>query len=206
MTQPLLILSAAGTAAELRERIEASAQYLFRGFLDDVKTGPDIVGTLADQARHADCKLMSALGSYRGMSRRARLLRDIPPERFARFVDPLALCSASAQLGIDVVVFPFSVIAARAVLGAHCLVYHHATVSHDCELGAGVIISNAACLSGHVRVGSHAYVGAGAVIRENVRIGSHTIIAANATVSNDVPDQVIYLSKDRIESNHYHTP
>lgn len=206
MTQPLIILSAGGTARELRDHLNRSTAVKFRGFLDDRQAGDEVIGCIADQDKFPDCLLVSALGSYRGMSRRAQILSGLPAGRFANFVDDRAAVSPGAALQHDVVVFPFSVVSAGVTLAAHVLVYHHAIVSHDCAIGAGSIVSNTACLSGGVVVGSDTYIGAGAIVKEGVAIGNHSIVAAGATVLADVPDNTIYISKHHFTPNHYWTP
>lgn len=206
MSQAILILSASGTAQELRTRVDMCREWEFRGFLDDGASGPEILGRIDEEGRFPDAQLLSALGSYTGMARRANILTSIPANRFAHFVDPLALVYSRANLAHGVVIFPFAVLSIEAQIAPHVLVYHHAVVSHDCIVGTGAIISNSATLSGQVQVGEHSYVGAGATILENIKVGSRSIVAAGATVNVDVPDDCIYINSHRIEPNRHYLP
>ncbi len=199
----IVILSAGGTARELCELIASDFEVI--GFLDDFRQGDRVIGKLESAQSFVDsgAKLISALGSYRSMRRRHELLDAMPLEAFIGHRDTRAVVYDSAVLERASTVFPLSVVAAGACVGVHAFVYHNCVISHDADVGAFSILSNSVTVSGGVVIGQNSYIGAGATVMEGCTIGDNAIVAAGATVISDVPDNCIYLSRDRIKPNHY---
>ena len=200
----ILILSCAGTARELAGLFQLEGQYEVVGFLDDYRKEELVLGKIREWFQFSTKgQFCSALGSYHNMSLKKKILKEIPLGKFITFVSKSAIIYPSAKVQAGGVVFPFSVISSDAILEEHVLIYHHAVVAHDSFVGNYSIVSNNACISGNVHIGSCCYIGAGATVLEGITIGDNCIIAAGATVVKDVPDNHIYISKEKIKINRY---
>lgn len=200
----ILILSCAGTARELAELLQLEGKYELLGFLDDYKKEELVLGKISEWSQFSTKgQFCSALGSYRNMSLKKKILQEIPLETFITFVSKSAIVYPSANVQAGGVIFPFSVISSDAILEEHVLIYHNSVIAHDSFVGSYSIVSNHACVSGNVHIGSCCYIGAGATILEGITIGDNCVIAAGATVVKDVPDNHIYISKEKIKINQY---
>lgn len=198
----LVILACGGTGREIKEI--AQEKFNILGYLDDIKVGPGILGTLKDIPKFMEmAKFCSGLGSYRSMQRRQEILRQIPLEAFANVYSGDSRIYAGVKMGQGITIFPFSTVSCGVRLGDHAFIYHHCIVSHDVSIGDYSMVANSVTISGNVRIGSNCYIGARATIIEGIMIGNNTIIAAGATVVKDVGDNVIYVSKDDIKRNAY---
>lgn len=107
---------------------------------------------------------------------------------FCAVVDPSAVVSASAIIGVGTLVLAQAVVNADARVGEHVIVNTAATVDHDCVVGDGVHLAPGVHLCGEVRVGRGSFIGAGTVVVPGVRIGAGVVIGAGSTVLTDVPD------------------
>lgn len=202
MKPDLVILAAGGTGRELAEL--TADRFNVLGFLDDVKTGPRVLGTMADLHRFLPgAKICSGLGSYRSMTRRRQILQGMPIEAFVTYVAADARVYSSATIGKAVTVFPGSIVTSDARLGDHSYVYHNCVVAHDANLGDYTILSNSVTVSGNVTIGKNCYIGAGSTILEGVTIGDDCVIAAGATVISDVEPGKIYIAPNKLKDNSY---
>jgi sugar O-acyltransferase (sialic acid O-acetyltransferase NeuD family) len=107
---------------------------------------------------------------------------------FRAVVDPSAVVSISAAIGVGTLVMAQAAVNADACIGEHVIVNTAATVDHDCVVGDGVHLAPGVHLCGDVRVGRGTFVGAGTVVVPGVRIGAGAVIGAGSTVLADVPD------------------
>ncbi|UBH23105.1 acetyltransferase [Macrococcus armenti] len=109
---------------------------------------------------------------------------------FITIVDPSAVISPTATIGIGTVVMPNAVINADAVIGKHSIINSGAIVEHDNEIGDYTHISPGAVLSGTVTVGDYTHVGSGSVVIPNINIGARCIIGAGSVIIKDIESNV----------------
>ncbi len=101
-------------------------------------------------------------------------------------IDPNALISKSANIGLGVfaskgvIVNAFSKIGNFSILNTGCI------IEHECEIGSAVHIAPGAVLSGNVKVGNRSFIGANSVIKQGVVIGEDVIIGAGSVVLKNV--------------------
>lgn len=193
----VIILGAGGTGrdvADWREELAAAGRPLdLIGFLDDdpakqgkTIAGLPVLGRLSDAARHADARLIDALGSPGTFRQRAAILAPFDDSRFITLIHPLARVSPRAQVGAGSLIYPFTFVGPDAVLGRHVTALPHAAVHHDTHVGEFSILASQATLGGGVMVGKQVYVGMGASVREGVRIGDGAMIGMGAAVVEEV--------------------
>ncbi len=202
MKDEVVILTYGGTGRELGEI--AAEQYTVLGFLDDLKCGSKILGKLEDVASFSrKAKFISGLGSYRSMMQRREKLEQMELSSFINLISLDAKIYKSVILGQGIVVFPQTIISSNVKIGDHVFVYHNCVIAHDVKINNYSMISNSVCISGGVSIGENCYIGAGSTILEGRTIGNNCIIAAGAIVLDDVKDNTIYISKDKIKTNKY---
>jgi sugar O-acyltransferase (sialic acid O-acetyltransferase NeuD family) len=107
---------------------------------------------------------------------------------FCPVIDPSAVVSASARIGVGTLLVAHAVVNADACVGEHVIVNTAATIDHDCVVDDGVHLAPGVHLCGDVRVGRGALIGAGTVVVPGVRIGAGAVIGAGSTVLADVPE------------------
>ena len=101
-------------------------------------------------------------------------------------IDPHAVISKSANIGIGVfaskgvLVNTFSTIGNFTILNTGCI------IEHECEIGTAAHIAPGAVLAGNVKVGNRTFIGANAVIKQGVVIGDDVIIGAGSVVLHNV--------------------
>jgi sugar O-acyltransferase (sialic acid O-acetyltransferase NeuD family) len=197
--QPLVFLSAGGTAADVLGFIEDINHLELRfdpiGFLDDAPAkqgtslcGLPVLGTLPDFTRFADALFVNCLGSASNYWRRGRVVESlgIAPERFATLVHPSAVISRHASLGAGTIVYPYAFIGSGTQVGRQALVMSHASINHDVSIGEYAIVASGAVILGKVSLGVHSYVGAGAAIRQGLTVGEGSLVGMGSVVVGDV--------------------
>ncbi len=101
-------------------------------------------------------------------------------------IDPNALISKTANIGVGVfaskgvIVNAFSKIGDFAILNTGCI------IEHECEIGIATHIAPSAVLSGNVKIGNRSFIGANTVIKQGVEIGDDVIIGAGSVIIENV--------------------
>ena len=101
-------------------------------------------------------------------------------------IDPHAIISKTAKIGIGVfaskgvLVNAFSKVNDFAILNTGCI------IEHECEIGTAAHIAPGAVLAGNVKIGKRTFIGANAVIKQGVEIGDDVIIGAGAVIIKNV--------------------
>lgn len=134
----LLILGAGGYGRTVADIARQMGVYEKIAFLDDGKTGPDILGTCEEYAMFAGngTEIYPAFGDNETrMHWLDRLVREdisVPI-----LIHPTAYVSPEASLGAGVVVLPKAVVNTGTTVEAGCIVNLSAIVDHDCILEEG---------------------------------------------------------------------
>ncbi|PKE20294.1 acetyltransferase [Macrococcoides caseolyticum] len=138
---------------------------------------------------YKDTKFIIAIGNNRV---REKLVKQfhLSDSNFISLVDPSAVISPNATIGIGTVVMPNAVINADAKIGKHSIINSSAIVEHDNEIGDFTHISPGAILSGTVTVGEFTHIGSGSVVIPNINIGSYCIIGAGSVIIRDIESDV----------------
>lgn len=187
---PITLVGGGGHALMLAETARLLGHEI-RGVLDDdlacnacarlrlVHLGPCDPAEIEKEAA-----AILALGS---LDARRRLLDAMRPDRVApALVHPLAMVSASAEIGRGGWVGPGAIVNAFARLGAHAIVNSGAIVEHECVIGTNTHLGPGSVLGGAAIVGDHTLIGLGARVLPGVRVGSGCVIGAGAVVVEPV--------------------
>lgn len=95
--------------------------------------------------------------------------------------------SASAYIGIGVVIAPGAVIQNNVFIGDHVIINTSASIDHDCKVGNFCHIAPNSTLCGDVDVGDNTLIGAGSVILPGIKIGKNCIVGAGSVVTKNIP-------------------
>ena len=104
----------------------------------------------------------------------------------ASVIDPNALISKTANIGVGifaskgVIVNAFSKIGDFTILNTGCI------IEHECKIGISTHIAPGAVLAGNVKIGNRTFIGANTVIKQGVEIGDDVIIGAGSVIIENV--------------------
>jgi sugar O-acyltransferase (sialic acid O-acetyltransferase NeuD family) len=199
MTQDLLVIGAGGSAGGicwmLQDINRDVERWRLLGFLDDDATkhgtfiwGSPVLGSLEDVARFPAAKLVIGMAHYRRPQIRTEIASrlGLPRDRYATLVDPSAVVSPDATLGVGCLVFRSAFIGDGARLGDHVFMSPNALISHHGVVKDGATLSPGATLCGGSSLGSGAYAGAGSIVKDGVRVGAGAVLAVGSVVVRDV--------------------
>jgi len=188
----LLVLGAGGHARAVADLAVACGRSI-AGFLGarGASAATDLIGSDDDLARlFAERRFDEAIV---GVGNTALARR---PELFARLrelgvptpklVQPSAVVSPSAAIGLGSVLFPHVVVGANVRVGDNAVIYSASVIEHGCRIGDHAFLAPGVILCGDVCVEAGAFVGAGAVVVPGVVIGKDAVVSAAARVTHDV--------------------
>lgn len=188
--KPFVIIGAGGHGQDLLSIYKAIPQpcYEFIGFLDDTKTGPDIIGKVGDLATIQGINYIIGINSSSIRRFIDNLIsRDIPP---IVLIHPSAIVGSNIQIGPGVVLAANTVLTTNVKIGRHTHLNVAATVSQGSIVGDYVTLSPGVHIAGDVNIGHGVSMGAGAVAINLVSVGEDTIVGAGAVIVNDIPPHI----------------
>lgn len=197
MAQQLIIIGAGGHGRVCAE-IAVRCGYAVTGFCDSARSVGDMINgapviATGDEALFEEwpenTHLFVALG---GNFRRTEVGTAAQSRgiTLATLIDPLAVVSATAEIGVGSVLMANVVVNANTRVGAHCILNTACTIDHDGDLAAGVQIGPGVHAAGDVGFGENALIGVGASLIPGVRVGRKAVVGAGAAVTQNVPDGV----------------
>lgn len=154
----------------------------FAGFIDDMNTGPDVVGPFdAAMVAHppSTCEVVNAIG-YRDLAARETVTARIRDAGYQmpHLVHPHAYVGHDSTVGEGTYVMAGALVDCYVTLGAQAVVWPGAAISHDCVIGRNTFLSPNCTICGCCRVGDGCFVGAGAVVVDHVHVPDGTRIKA----------------------------
>ena len=211
----LIIYCAGGFGREILDiayRINSvSKRWEVITFLDDVlDLGTNVSGISTKKftdvermSKAGGCEFVIANGEPSIRKILADKVHDYP---LAIVCDPTVIISASAELGIGLVVAAYSSIATDAKIGMNVAINTQSVVGHDVKIGDHSVVSSMVNIGGGTTIGESSYIGMGAQIKERVKIGSNSIIGMGSIVYKDIPDGVIALGNPArvVRKNEHH--
>ena len=161
----LLILGAGGYGQTVFDLARQLGCYEKIAFLDDGKTGPNILGTCSEYAMFADeeTDVYPAFGNNEIRMGWMELLEE-EGMRIPTLVHPRAYVSPTAVLGTGSVVLPMAVVNTGVTVGNGCIVNIGALIDHDTVLEDGVHLAPGAVVKAENRIPEMWKVDSGSVI------------------------------------------
>ena len=101
-------------------------------------------------------------------------------------IDPHAVISKSANIGVGVFASKGVLVNAFSQIGDFTILNTGCIIEHECEISTAVHIAPGAVLAGNVKIGKRSFIGANSVIKQGVEIGEDVIIGAGSVIINNV--------------------
>lgn len=161
----LWILGAGGYGKTVADVARQLGSFDRVAFLDDGKTGPDILGKCQDYVAlyHENVMIYPAFGdNARRMEWLARLTAEKIP--VPTLVHPTAYVSPTAQLGEGTVVLPKAVVNTGVQVGRGCIVNIGALIDHDTVIGDGTHLAPGAIVKAENRIAAGSKINSGEVV------------------------------------------
>ena len=161
----LLILGAGGFGKTVAELADQLGDYRRIAFLDDGRTGENILGSCGEFAAFNDgnTHMYPAFGNNE--------IRMVWLEKLTAagitvpiLVHPRAYVSPSASLGVGTVVLPMAVVNTNVSVGNGCIVNISTLIDHDCVIEDGVHLAPGAIVKAENRIPSGSKIESGVVI------------------------------------------
>ncbi len=197
MQKRLVVIGTEGTARNIIEQISGAIKNHgykaeIAGVVIDIYAagtkvaGYPVLGGTGDLKKIAADKTLSfifALFKPEKMKERYDLILsfDIPRERFANFIHPLAYVAESVKSGLGNVIMSHSSLQSDVLIGDFNIISTGVTIEHETRLGNGNLLAANACIGSKVIIGNHCFIGLNSSLRENVQldevfVGMHSLV------------------------------
>lgn len=101
-------------------------------------------------------------------------------------IDPNALISRTANIGVGVFASKGVLVNAFSKIGDFTILNTGCIIEHECEVGVATHIAPGAVLAGNVKIGNRSFIGANTVIKQGIQIGDDVIIGAGSVIIENV--------------------
>jgi acetyltransferase EpsM len=202
----LVILGGSGIGRIAASIASLTGVYMPLGFLNDSLAKGELVGKYKplpvigkteDLPKLLKMKDVSVFIAYVGLGNEKdtfeKILNlDIPPERMANLIHPLAyIPKGVCKIGKGVLFGPYSQISPDVTIGDNCILLSNSFVGHDSVLARFAHLAAGAVVGANVYVGKAVHVGTNSVIREKTHIGDYSLIGCGATVVKNVDENSV---------------
>jgi acetyltransferase EpsM len=197
----IIIIGGVGTARNIIEQIlDAKNNHSFNihliGIIIDsfekgsIISGVPVVGNKEDIPvilNDKSIKFLFALFKPEKMKERYHLMGtlNIPLERYASFIHPLAYMSGSVRMGMGNIVLSNSTIQSNVILGNMNIISSNVTIEHETGIGNGNFLAANSCIGSNVKIGNHCFIGLNSSVRENVILKEEVFVGMHSLVLDD---------------------
>jgi sugar O-acyltransferase (sialic acid O-acetyltransferase NeuD family) len=117
---------------------------------------------------------------------------ELPRSRLASLIDPSAVISSTATIGLGCVIFPHCYVGAQAHIGDFLFCLSGSVINHNVVIEDRVTLTSGVVLAGDVYVEADCYLGQSSVVRELLRIGKGSLLGMGCVVIHNVaPNSVM---------------
>jgi len=184
--QRIIIVGAGGLGREIAAGIRrCELPFDILGHIDDEKTGPHILGPIANHEPDPTARYITCFGDGAARNR----VRATLAERGARFttvVSPTVHAVTPLDELINCLIVGSCSISNDTTFGTDILIQTLAVLGHDVVIGNGVTISALAFIGGNAILEDLSTIHPHAVVLPNVRIGKGAVVGAGSVVIKDV--------------------
>ncbi len=117
---------------------------------------------------------------------------DLPDDRLATFVHPMAYVAPSVQLGPGCIIMPNVSMSPATRLGRGCLMMAGAMMGHDNVVGDFCHIAAQAAVGSYLRIGKGVHIGLNATIHEGFTIGDYSTLGMGSVLKHDIDEGEIW--------------
>lgn len=207
MNRKVVILGGVGNATVVAAAIEharrmGATDLEVAGFLNDREpVGKQldmfpVIGRLEDTKKWLDEGYWFINTIYRIDGNRERIALfealNIPDDRLATFVHPMAYVAPSVQLGAGCVIMPNVSMSPATKLGRCCLMMAGSMMGHDNTVGDYCHIAAQAAVGSYLAIGKGVHIGLNATIHEGFTIGDYATLGMGSVLKHDINEGEIW--------------
>jgi len=207
MSRKVAILGGKGNAVVVAAAIEharrmGTTDLEVAGFLNDrtpvgeyIDLFP-VIGTVNDAPRLLDegYWFINTILRIDGNHERIAMFEamNIPDDRLATFVHPMAYVAPSVQLGPGCIIMPQVAMSPGSRLGKGCIMMVGATMGHDNQVGDFCHIAAQAAVGSYLHIGKGVHIGLNATVRESLTIGDYATLGMGGVLVNNIGEKEIW--------------
>lgn len=207
MSRKVAILGGKGNAVVVAAAIEharrmGATDMEVAGFLNDrtpvgeyIDLFP-VIGTVNDAPRLLDegYWFINTILRIDGNHERIAMFEalNIPDDRLATFVHPMAYVAPSVQLGPGCIIMPQVAMSPGSRLGKGCIMMVGATMGHDNQVGDFCHIAAQAAVGSYLHIGKGVHIGLNATVRESLTIGDYATLGMGGVLVNNIGEKEIW--------------
>lgn len=117
---------------------------------------------------------------------------NIPDERMATFVHPMAYVAPSVVLGPGCVIMPNVSMSPATRLGKGCLMMAGSMMGHDNVVGDYCHIAAQSAVGSYLTIGKGVHIGLNATIHEGYTIGDYATLGMGSVLKHDIGESEIW--------------
>ena len=117
---------------------------------------------------------------------------NIPDDRLATFVHPMAYVAPSVELGPGCVIMPNVSMSPATKLGKGCMMMAGSMMGHDNVVGDFCHIAAQAAVGSYLKIGKGVPIGLNATIHECLTIGDYATLGMGAVLKHDIGEGEIW--------------
>ena len=201
------ILGGKGNAALVAAAMEharrmGATEWEVAGFLNDREPVGSIIDMFPVIGKTTDAKrllddgywFVNAILRIDGNHERIAMFEnlDIPDDRLATFVHPMAYVAPSVQLGAGCIIMPNVSMSPGTKLGKGCLMMVGSMMGHDNIVGDFCHIAAQAAVGSYLTIGKGVHIGLNATVKENLSIGDFATLGAGAVLTKNMGENEIW--------------
>lgn len=207
MSKKIIILGGLGNGSVIAAAIQHAnnmgfSEWKFEGYLNDripigelIDSYP-VLGKIADIEKFIenDFYFINTILRIDGQKERLDFVAElnIPDDRLAIFVHPMAYVAPNVELSPGTVIMPQVSVSSGTKFGKSCLVMVGATVGHDNVIGDYCHIAAQACVGAYLKIGVGVHIGLNSTIRENLIISNYATVGMGAVLTKNVGESEIW--------------
>ena len=195
IAKKIIIVGAGEHGQVVKNCLRLLSDFEFAGFLDDTKSGEDILGGFADFENFlADHLFYIAVGNNR--DRKAVFEKfHTAGAKFATIIHPTATLELQVKLGVNVFMGAHTYININTIVGDNTIINNGCIVEHDNIIGSHSHLTPGVVTGGGAKIGNNVLVGLNCSIRDHITIGDNCIIGMGTVVVKDLEGNLQILNK-----------
>lgn len=189
----IIFIGAGGHSKSVADAMDRS-KYKLCGFIDENKKGihigvPIFGERIEDVPNYKEYSYFVSIGDvcYRKLWFDRLIEKNL---KVINIIDPSAIISSSAKIGIGNFVGKMAVINADAEIGNNNVINTKALIEHECKVGSHNHLSTNSVINGNVIVEDGVFIGSSSVCNGQLKIEHDSIIGSGSVVIENVPAKV----------------
>jgi len=206
MSKKVIIMGGLGNGSVIAHAIADANrrgynEYICAGFINDRDNtseieGFPVLGGLKDipQLLEEGYYFINTIFKVGGQKERISLFErlNIPDERLATFVHPMAYVAPNVELSPGCVIMPNVSVSSGTKFGKCCRVMVGATIGHNSIIGDYSFFAANCCTGAYLKIGKAVTVSLNACIREYIEIGNYATVGMGAVVLENIGEGEIW--------------